>query len=127
MTTKVTKELIENPPVFTQYFESAEQAIISAGSLTIPHGLSVKPKLLQAVLICKTAEFGYSIGDEVEIGCGLLFFASTNRGVTLLTDATNIRGRYGLDTNVMLAHNFSTGQFISLTNANWRLKVKVFA
>ena len=51
---------------FSKYVESAEQAV-SAGNVTVAHGLAGTPVMVWAVLRCTTAELGYSIGDELNI------------------------------------------------------------
>ena len=108
----------------SKYFQSAEQAITNAGALTIAHGLSATPKLLQAVLVCKSAEFGYSINDEVLVnphGFGDL----TARGISVVPDATNLNVRYGANGLGIL--NKTTGTSNTPTNASWRLVLRVWA
>ena len=108
----------------TKYFESAQQTITNAGALTIAHGLSVTPKLMQAVLVCLTAEFGYSVNDEVLInphGFGDL----TARGISVVPDSTNLNVRYGANGFGIL--NKTTGSSNTPTNASWRLVLRVWA
>jgi hypothetical protein len=63
------KAYVDNVSVFTKSFESAEQDIPAAGTpITFSHGMSSIPKIAQVVLRCKTAQFNYSIGDEIVIG-----------------------------------------------------------
>ena len=108
----------------SKYFQSAEQAITNAGALTIAHGLSATPKLLQAVLVCKSAEFWSSINDEVLVnphGFGDL----TARGISVVPDATNLNVRYGANGLGIL--NKTTGTSNTPTNASWRLVLRVWA
>jgi len=99
-------------------FQSSEQTITNAGALTIPHSLGVVPKKYQGYLICKTAEHGYSIGDEVRIGdydgSGLGGY-----GVSIVPDATNLVCRYG-DSGIIVIHKTNGSEQI-VTNTNWRV------
>lgn len=113
-------------PPFTKSFSSAQQTITSGGTVTIPHGLGVKPTLVQYVLQCITAEAGYSVGAEV-------WQVQANPGTTfgslpMVIDATNIVVRYGANSTSFWAGNFGTGAgAVGLTNANWRLVVRAWA
>jgi hypothetical protein len=108
----------------SEYFESAEQTIADAGSRTIAHGLSAEPKLVQAVLVCKSAEHGYSIGDKVFLnpsGFGDL----VARGFSLVPDSTNLNVRYAA--NGIGVVNKSAGTSNSVTPASWRLVLRAWA
>jgi len=49
-------------------FVSAEQAVsLSGATVTVAHGLGFTPTRVRWVMRCKTAELGFSIGDEVEV------------------------------------------------------------
>jgi hypothetical protein len=111
---------------FSQSYASAQQTITAAGSLTLAHGLASTPQLYLAVLQCTTAEFGYSIADEIQA----LLTSSTSaasRGVAVVPDATNMNIRYGSDANTFGAVNKTSGAFVALTNANWRLVIRAWA
>lgn len=110
---------------FAKSFESTQQTITSAGSLTLAHGLASQPKLAIPVLQCTTAEGNYSIGDEVFIS----FSAddrTNNRGVSVVPDATNLNVRFGSDANTFNILNKTTGVRFAITNANWRLVVRAW-
>jgi hypothetical protein len=118
-----------DPPsggVFTESYDSGDQTITSGGSLTLAHGLSSKPKLYKSFLKCATAEYGYSVGDEIEVA-HLQEGGSTsaNRAVVLVPDATNVFARIGSD-GLIVVHK-STGNRQNMTNANWRLIVRAWA
>ena len=53
-------------PVLTKSFESGEIAISNGTTGTVAHGLGVVPKSVRSVIRCKSAELGYSVGDEIE-------------------------------------------------------------
>jgi len=111
---------------FAKSFTSSEQTITSAGSLTIPHGLSASPLLIQARLICKTAEIGYSIGDEVVLSM-YGSDAVNSFGASVVIDTINIDIRYGSHANVFLLINKTTGAVSSITLANWKLIVRAWS
>lgn len=70
--------------------ESIEYTYTPNSILNIPHGLGAIPQEWQVFLRCKTAEIGYSVGDEVP---ATYYYAtgSTFTGINLSVDATNIR------------------------------------
>jgi hypothetical protein len=111
-------------------FESAEQTITAAGPLTLAHGLGMKPKLVQPLLVCKTAEHGYSINDKVFIapsgpqdgGTG-----SNESGVSITPDSTNLNVRYGAMAGTFYVTNKSTGVKAVITAANWRFVLRAWA
>lgn len=114
-------------PVFTVSFESAEQTCTSGGALTLAHSMSSAPKVIQAFLINKTAELGYSIGDIVQIN------PSTNssdgisgRGISLVSDATNVVVRFGSSSAFTQVNNKSTGTSSGITNGSWKLIVRAY-
>ena len=92
-------------------FVSANQTITLAGALTLAHGLGVAPRFPQVMLVCQTAEAGYSVGDVVTI----LF-----RSPTVRPDATNLNIRYN-DAAITVNHG-STGTQTSITSANWKAR-----
>lgn len=125
----VKKVLINNLAaggVFTESFSSAEQTITLGGALTIAHSLSSAPELIKVYLICKTAEKGYSIGDEVDVS--FLTGAdnvSTFNGMSVVPDSTNLNIRIG-DDNRAIIHK-TTGNLEGITNSSWRYIFKAWA
>ncbi len=110
----------------TPDYDSGEQTITSAGALTLAHGLGVAPSSIQVFLICKTAEQGYSIGQKIPVYFGNEINTSPDRGVAAVVDATNILVRFGSSANVFDYLNFTTGNVVSLTNANWKAIFRVW-
>lgn len=116
---------------FSKSFTSSEQTITHAGALTpLAHSLGAMPSLIQLRLICKTAEFGYSIDDEVMISMG----ASTGTaagdaaGVSIVPDSTNINVRFnGSGTRTFNVVDKSDGDHEAITDASWKLIVKAWA
>jgi len=113
---------------FSTSYTSPEQTITSAGALTLAHGLGVMPSLIQSRLVCKTAELGYSIGDEVIIASAHDGVSSAdNVGMSATLDSTNISIRYGSLVAAFAILNKTTGAGANITNANWKLVVRAWA
>jgi len=117
--------------VLSSSYVSADQTITSAGTLTLAHGLGVKPKMIEFTLICQSAEFNFSVGDEIFCGPagGVVGGTSGNpaTGIAVKADATNLTLRFGSGTNVFQMQNFTSGVIQVLTNANWKLQVRAYA
>ena len=113
---------------FNKEYVSAEQVITSGGPLTLTHGLGVKPKLVTAELVCKTAQLGYAVGDVVLVAVGQ---QSTNlvdgSGLSIIPTSTEIKVRYGNEVAVFIINVANTGAGSGITNANWRLVVRAWA
>lgn len=105
--------------VFVASFTSAQQVITAAGSLTLAHALGGTPTLMQTHLVCQAGDLGYSIGDIVEIGNDA-FDSSSNRGMSIVPDGTNLNVRYGEQVNVFRLCNKSTGISADIVTASWR-------
>jgi hypothetical protein len=120
------KEVLDVSVIFSEEFISAEQVITSSGSLTIAHGLSSAPKIIQLELICKTAQAGYSVGDIVFINPHYQVAAAASQGVAFQKDATNLIGRYASTSTVFSIIDKTTGIRDNITNSNWRLIVSAW-
>lgn len=114
-------------PSFTLEYASTGQTITSAGALTLAHGLGVVPKLMQAYLICLTAEAGYSIGDKILINPHYQLAATVSQGASVHCDATNIYVRYGQNSYAFSAIDKTTGIRTNLTNARWQYYITAWA
>lgn len=99
------------------WYESAETAIPSIDvDTTVSHGLGSIPKQYQIVLRCKTAEYGYAIGDEVHFD---LMDGDGARIQGAWANATSLGVRLGTSPPVV-KHRASSG-VIAITAANWKL------
>lgn len=103
-------------------FISSQQAITSAGTLTLPHGLGVAPKFWDCHLVNITAQHGYTAGQIVNPNFGS--DTGTNRGVSIRPDATNLNIRFGSATGVFDIIHATAGTTENITNANWRVVFK---
>ena len=117
-------------PVFTAAFQSAELGIAANTDYSVAHGLGVKPSGMQAFVVCKTAELGYSIGDEVE-------FMNVGGSPTTLTykgiyaDSTNIGWHTGdnlVVTNInTVGSPAQAGKPANITLANWKIVLRAYS
>lgn len=110
---------------FSKEYLSGNQTITAGGSLTLPHGLGVAPKLMQCWLYCNTAEFGYSIGETVWINNSDFTDGGTQQGVSASPDATNLNVRFGASGMFMM--NKGTGAVTLMTTASWRAIFRAWA
>ena len=94
-------------------FVSADQTITLGGGLTLPHGLGSAPRDLQVMVVCQTAELGYSIGDVVTLS------SSTNYPA-MWPDAANVNVKYSSGTPGVV--NRTTGNTTTITTANWKAR-----
>lgn len=101
-------------------FTSAELAVTTSASHTVAHSLGSTPYKLYFTLVCKSADVGYSINDEVIIQA--LTDAGASRGFAVTVDSTNINIKVG--SNAIQILNKSTGSTDSITPADWRLVVR---
>ena len=92
-------------------------------TVTWTHGLGQAPDLIQLLLRCKTAEYGYSVGDEVR-------YTSEYSGASLYNfwaNSTTIGFRGYLTAGASLfnlVRRDITGSTTQATPANWKVIVK---
>lgn len=105
-------------------FDTAEQAITAFTTIDTAHGLGGIPDLVFAVYICKIADNGYSVGDEV-----LVDSTGDGGGTQILTvgaDATNVFGKIAnvaaSDQPSMMA--LATDTVFSPADGNWKWFVR---
>lgn len=115
--------------VLAKYYQSPEQTITAAGALTLAHGLGVEPVLIQVVLICKTADAGYSVGDKLFVNPNLTRTSTYGQGVAVVPDATNLNIRFGNQAiyGTFTGLNKTTGAPIALANTKWNVIFRAWA
>jgi hypothetical protein len=111
---------------FTSSYTSSAQTITSAGSLALAHGLGAMPTLIQLRLKCTTAEFNYSVDDELIINPGISTTGTQNRGVAVVPDSTNVNIRFGSAASAIEGMDKTSGALAALTNASWNLIVRAW-
>lgn len=114
---------------FSKTFTSTEQTIAAGGALVLAHGLGVSPVLLQARLVCKVADSGYSIGDEVLVDIGSSSTTVVNdHGLSVVPDAANLNIRIGANAaQSFVVLNKGTGVSIAIANASWKLVLRAWS
>ena len=111
---------------FNKNFESSEQTITYGNTHTVNHGLGATPKWASVVARCKTAENGFSVGQEltiypfVDVGSGTSFY-----GGMLYCDSTVVGVH--IKSSGIIGYNPSTGEGPILTAANWKLVFRALA
>ena len=106
---------------FTKEYVSPEQTITVGAVISLTHLLGVMPKLVQATIVCKTAELGFSVGDEVD---AYKDASTSNFNFNIGRNQTTLRCICGANG---IAGFSAAGVFTALTPANWRLIVRAWA
>jgi hypothetical protein len=112
------------PSTFYTLYRSAEQTVpAAAGTLSLTHGLGGEPDIVQIYFVCKTAEGGFSVNDVALFGTfqDSILDSATSSGLSVIVTSTQINMR---STGRHVINRADTGGGISITPANWRLKVK---
>jgi hypothetical protein len=106
-------------------YVSPEQSISPSTTINLSHGLGAIPRKVSAYLVCKVAEFGYSVGDgTVEMGVIPQFNASHNAWVFWSIKKTPTQLSVIFGNNSQVAWVNSTSNVLSfITHANWRLVI----
>ena len=118
------KAYIAATAVFKESFESAETSLPAAGTpITFSHGLSSIPKIAQIVLRCKTAEFNYSVGDEIVIGD----YSDAGQLQSLYFNTSTIGWGHMYSGSTILIKNRTTDNYQSASSPNFVVVLKAFA
>lgn len=95
-------------------FISAEQTMTPDTLLNVAHGLGAVPSRFSVVLRCKSATFGYAVGDEILVGYGA---EQHDSNYLVGADAANIFAVQGAYLSFIKKSTFDAGTH---TAANWR-------
>jgi hypothetical protein len=104
--------------LFTKAFKSAEITPATSTTFLVEHGFGVQPELVQVVMRCKIAQFGFSVNDEAIP----MTDAASNTGV--YSNATNIGFVIGTTVHV---HRPDTQATANITLANWVIVMRAWA
>lgn len=103
-------------------FESVETSIPAENiEVSAVHGLGVVPKLAQTVIRCKTAEWGYAIGDEIPLANDR---DDSSRGLSIWQNASTLGMVYDGSINVVRRDTPGTEP---ITPARWKVVFKAWA
>ena len=108
---------------FSARYNSGNQTITTAGSLTLAHGLGREPILVVRWLKCLSAQANYSIGDKVLLSMG----DTVDEGISLVPDSTNLNLRFSGNSSCFNILDKTTGLGVGITNSSWALIVEAFA
>jgi len=111
--------------VLVEKFTSGDQVITAAGDIVLIHGLAAIPIIIIPQLICQVADLNYSIGDIVNIGYDQE--STTNRGISVIPNATNIGIRFGSSATTFTLLDKVSGARATATNASWLLRITAYA
>ncbi|MBI5136891.1 MAG: hypothetical protein HZA24_06080 [Nitrospirae bacterium] len=111
-------------------------ALPATGSTSVTaqgaHGLGAAPDFYRVRATCLAAEFGYAIGDVVDLSVSLSerdWGGSSGgntlwtRSMTIAADAVNVYAAYLSGENVLPMLNRTTGAYVSATPANWSVGI----
>lgn len=103
-------------------FTSTEQSLSSLSKITLAHSLSSIPYNVIFYLVCKTAEYGYSVGDRIyNIPPIYDQGGAYSVALSVSADTTNVYVTVG----GYLRHiNQDTGAVVTLTYGNWNVVVR---
>lgn len=91
-----------------------------------PHNLGAMPAFIRGVLVCQSAELGYSIADEVDLfGVGASGGGGAYAQPVFVAGATasNVFAIQALTVTNIEMNNKNTGALALITPANWKIKI----
>lgn len=103
-------------------YESAEFGLAVATAYTVTHNIGFTPNNVRTVLVCKTAELGYSIGDEVEVHGNYNSGGGGNAGEGYVTACRRKDATVTTGAAFIVVLNLTTGAYSTITVGNWKLK-----
>ena len=118
------KAYVDTTAIFTESFESAETSLPAAGTpVTFSHGLSSIPKIAQIVLRCKSAEFNYSVGDEIVIGD----YGDAGQMQSLFFNTSTIGWGHMYSASTILIKDKTIDNAATASSPNFMVVLKAFA
>lgn len=113
-------------------FTSSELSVADAAAYTIAHGLGGMPTLVKVYAVCKTAEYGFSVGEYVDLSTVQSTWTSGTAyavGLSTSMDSTNIYIKMGATVAFGLIRKDTGGSYLVSTagqQANWRIVVRAW-
>ncbi|MCA3704245.1 MAG: hypothetical protein INF12_14580 [Methylobacterium sp.] len=118
---------INSSSPFSASYESSPQTITAAGTLTLTHGLGGRPRFVQLLLRCVTAQHNWSPGDDVFVNLGQERLTSIQGIAVGMQNTTDIYIRYSNSgVGVFSIGDRLTGNTVDITPANWNLIVRAW-
>jgi hypothetical protein len=109
---------------FTASYTSGELSVATQASHTLTHSLGDRPVLVQARLVCKVANAGCSVGDEVVINIAG-DSSSTERCNSVRLTTTQILIK--IANNALLVTRPDNGAVDAITATSWRMVIRAWA
>jgi hypothetical protein len=104
-------------------FTSTEQTLTATSTITASHGLGDVPDLATGHLVCKTAEYGYAVGDALEVGMSWFSdgspASSQDYGIAVVKNSSSVSALIGDSVEVPNRTNLS--QAATITLGNWKI------
>ena len=110
------------------FLESSLCTIASAGYFeyifdSVAVGTDLSAARTDCVLVCQTPEAGFAVGEIAHaFGIG----SRTNPCPNLFLDANGLRSRLSVANEAFWVSNKTTGVTTNITNANWKIKFRVW-
>lgn len=114
------------PSLFSLAFTSSDQTIAANTTLTLAHGLSIVPYLVQLRIKNTSTDQGYAANDVILINQSDNGSSGTDGNISVQLDATNITIRFATSFS-LVAPNKSTNGAVALDSTKWVLIVKAWA
>jgi hypothetical protein len=89
---------------------------------TSAHGLGARPTKVEVSLVCITAEFNWSVNDEIMLFPNY-YDGANSRRLTVGVDATNVI--IMTHDNALAIFNKTTGGFDVITASRWKIRVRL--
>ncbi len=108
--------------IFTTSYTSVDQSITFGSPVTLAHGFSGVPKIVNIYLICQTSELGYSAGDIVQVSPATdADYTYADYGMVLSINTAYIN--YRIVPNGFTIGLKTSGANSRITAAYWKIRV----
>jgi hypothetical protein len=104
-------------------YATGESNVASGLAINAAHGLGGRPAMLRCLLICKTADLGYSVNDEVDASSFTEINSSDEGLISYGSNTTNVFAVISDEGTLFQTLNKSTGAFAAINPASWKIKI----
>lgn len=111
-------------PIFSEAGTTFTDNPITTGLRSAAHGLGALPTMVIAHMECKTAQYGYAVGDTLYVashGIAGGMHGGSDEGLVIGANATLVFYRVPAGTFEIV--RFDTGAVASITLANWIMEI----
>lgn len=109
------------------YYKSAEITLTEGASSSLAHGMAGTPASVISKLVCKVADQGYAVGDEIIVtNTQQSRSGDNNLGITYAVSDTFIFYRMGFG-DIFSINSKGSGSGEQINKANWRLVIEAFS